>query len=136
MGGEGPKGERPKTLEKNRGKIDVFGRCPEAASLQKACKVAVWRSCCGLEVLRSATWMPYSLQTWIKKASLSFRSTKLGSGSLHVGSNLRSDGLENWKVAKTIVKPLFFEGLRWPKMGPRGLRKVCCAIYSMRVGPF
>ena len=106
-GARWPKGGMPKTL-KNLRKINVFGRFLEATSLQKACKVAVWRSCCGLEGLKRATWMPYWLQTWIKKASLSFRSTKLGSGSLHVGSNLRSDGLDNWKIAKTIVKTMVF----------------------------
>ena len=89
-------------------KINVFGRFLEATSLQKACKVAVWRSCCRLEGLKTATWMPCWLQTWINKASWSFRSTKLGSGSLHVGSNLGSDGLENWKLAKTNVKTIVF----------------------------
>ena len=101
------KAEMQQTL-KNLKKINVFGRFLEATSLQKACKVAVWRSCCGLEGLKTATWMPCWLQTWINKASWSFRSTKLGSGSLHVGSNLGSDGLEIWKLTKTNVKTIVF----------------------------
>ena len=136
LGAQGCQKLRFQKHQKHLRKINVFGRFLEATSLQKTCKVAVWRSCCGLEALKSATWMPYWLQTWIKKASLSFRSTKLGSGSLHVGSNLRSDGLENWKVAKTIVKPWFFEGLRWPKMGPRGLQELSCRILPLFVAPF
>ena len=36
--------ERPKSL-KNQRKINVFGHFLEAQSLQKACKVALWRSC-------------------------------------------------------------------------------------------
>ena len=121
---------------KNLRKINVFGRFLEATSLQKACKVAVWRSCCGLEGLKTATWMTSWLQTWINKASWSFRSTKLGSSSLHVGSNLGSDGLENWKLAKTLVKTIVFEGLRWPKMGPRGLQELSWEILSLCVAPF
>ena len=56
-GARWPKGGMPKTL-KNPRKINVFGRFLEATSLQKACKVAVWRSCCGLEGLKTVTWMP------------------------------------------------------------------------------
>ena len=38
-----------------RGKINVFGCFLEARGLQKACKVAVWRSCCGFDALKRAT---------------------------------------------------------------------------------
>ena len=75
--------------------INVFCRFPEAKSLQKAWKVAVWRSCCGLEGLKRATWMPCWLQVGVNKASYNSKSTKYVPRSLHGGSNLRSDMPEN-----------------------------------------
>ena len=54
--------------QQNLRKINVFGRILEAKSLQKACKVALWRSSCGLEGLKKATWMPSWLQTWLNTA--------------------------------------------------------------------
>ena len=85
-----------------------FCRFPEAKSLQKAWKVVVWGSCCGLETSKRATWMPRWLQVGVNKASYNSKSTKHVPGSLHVGSNLGSDGLENWKSAKTRVKTIVF----------------------------
>ena len=101
----------------------------EAGSLLQACKGAVWRSCWWLEGLETATWMPSWLQRWISKANLNIGSTKFVSGSLHVGGNLRSYGQENLKLAKRLVKPLCFEGPRWPSIGPTW-------IYSMSLSHF
>ena len=56
-----------KTLQNLR-EINVFGRFPEAKSFQKAWKVAVWRSCCGLENVKRATWMPSWLQDGLGRA--------------------------------------------------------------------
>ena len=42
-----------------------------ADSLQKTCKVAIWRSSCGLEGLKTATWMPCWLQDGLERAKLS-----------------------------------------------------------------
>ena len=92
---------------KTRGN-QVFGRFLEATGLQKTCKVAAWRSCCRLEASKTATWMPCWLRVGIKKASYNSKSTKHVPGSLHVGSNLKSDGLENWKLSKNIVKTIVF----------------------------
>ena len=100
--GRWPKAEFSKTSNNLR-KINVFGRFLEARSLQEACKVALWSSCCGLEGLKKATWMPSWLQTWLNKGRSCLRSPKHGSGSLHLGNNLISDGLGNWKIAKTIT---------------------------------
>ena len=108
----------------------------EAGSLQKACKGAVWRSCWWLEGLETATWMPSWLQRWISKANLNKKSTKFVSGSLHVGGNLRSYGQENRKLAKRLVKPVFFEGPRWPSIGPRRPQELSCKIFPLIVVPF
>ena len=84
----------PKTFTDPR-EIIVFGRFLEAKSLRKAFNVVVWRSCCGLEGLKRATWMPRWLQVGVNKASYNSKSTKYVPRSLHGGSNLRSDMLEN-----------------------------------------
>ena len=63
------------------GEMMVFGCFWEARGLQKACKVAVWRSCCGSDASKRATCMLCWLQAWITKGSWNFRSTKLASGS-------------------------------------------------------
>ena len=39
----------------------------------KACKVAVWRPCCGLENVKRATWMPSWLQDGLGRAKVSPR---------------------------------------------------------------
>ena len=62
----------PKHL-KNLGKIKVVGRFLKATSLQKACKLVVWRSCCGLEGLKRAAWMSSWLQDGLGSAKLSPR---------------------------------------------------------------
>ena len=108
----------------------------EAGSLQKACKGAVWRSCWWLEGLETATWMPSWLQRWISKANLNKKSTKFVSGSLHVGGNLRSYGQENRRLAKRLVKNMFFEGPGWPIIGPRRLQELSCRMLSLCGAPF
>ena len=62
---------------KNQGEINVFGRFLEASSLEEACKVAVWRSCCGLEALKTATWMSRWLQDELESAKSSPRWPKI-----------------------------------------------------------
>ena len=64
------KAEMTKT-SKNQWKINVFGRFLEAKSFQKACNVVVWRSSCGLEGLKTATWVPSWLQDGLERAKLS-----------------------------------------------------------------
>ena len=120
----------------NQWKINVFGPSPSTKSLQKTCKAAVWRSCCGLEASKTATWMPCWLRVGINKASYNFNSYKHLVEGLYVGSNLRSEGLENWKLSKKRVKPMFFQGPKCPEMGPRGLQELFCAIYPLCGGPF
>ena len=56
-----------KILRKNNGLCRFIG----ASCLQKGCKLVVWRSCCGLETLPRATWMPSWLQNWLGRAKLS-----------------------------------------------------------------
>ena len=59
---------RPEAANKKQSEIIVFGRFLGARSLQKACKVVVWRSCCGLEGLKTAAWMPSWLQDGLERA--------------------------------------------------------------------
>ena len=81
--------------------------------------MVLWRSCCGLEGLKRTTWTPCWLRVGINKASWSFRSAKHVSESLHAESNLRSDVLENRKLAKTIVKTIVFSRPQVLQDGPR-----------------
>ena len=106
----------------------VFGRFLEVKSLRRACKVVLWRSCCGLEGLKRATWTPCWLRVGINKASWSFRSAKHVSESLHAETNLRSDVLENRKfppkkkTQNQIEKRLFFQCHEGPRRAQDGLK--------------
>ncbi len=54
-------------LKKQR-ELNVFCQVLGAGNLKKACKVVVWRLCCGLEGLKERTWMPNWLQDWLGRA--------------------------------------------------------------------
>ena len=92
-----PKRLRCQKHRKPYRKLRFFGRFLKVKSLRRACKVVLWRSWCGLEGFKRATWTPCWLRVGINKASWSFRSAKHVSESLHAESNLRSDVLENRK---------------------------------------
>ena len=85
-GARWPKAEMSKTA-KNRRKINVFGRFLEATSLEKACKVAFWRSSCGLEGLKTASWMTSWLQDGLERAKSSPRWPKMAPRSGQKGDD-------------------------------------------------
>ena len=62
---------------KNHLKINIFCRFLGARSFRKSCKVAVRRSCCGLEGWKRAAWKPSWLQDGVEGAKLSPRWPKL-----------------------------------------------------------
>ena len=67
LGVQGGQELRCQKHQNNQRKFSVFGRVLGARNLQEACKVALWRSSCGLEGLKTATWMPSWLQDGLNK---------------------------------------------------------------------
>ena len=67
LGVQGGQELRCQKHQNNQRKFSVFGRVLGARNLQEACKVALWRSSCGLEGLKTATWKSSWLLTWFNK---------------------------------------------------------------------
>ena len=78
LGVQSGNGLRYTKLLKNLRKTNGFCRFLGASCLQKGCKLVVWRSCCGLEALPRATWMPSWLQDWLGRAKLAEVGPKMG----------------------------------------------------------
>ena len=68
-----PKRLRCQKHQKPYRKLRLFVRCLKVKSLRRACKVVVWRSWCGLEGFKRATWTPCWLRVGINKASWSLK---------------------------------------------------------------
>ena len=127
---------------KNQRKINDFGRFHRPGDHQKACKVAVRRSCCGLEGSKTATWMANWLQDRLGRAKLSPKWPKLAPRWPQEGSKKYLAGFSRWSppLFGPILDPSWaISGPPWAFLGgPRGpleaYRELRRAVVSMICG--
>ena len=121
-----PKAEMSKAA-KNLRKINVFGRVLEATSLEKGFNVAFWRSSCGLEGLKTASWMTSWLQDGLERAKSSPRWPKMAPRWPQEGSKKYLAGF--CRCLSPLFGPILGPswahlGLSWALLGPsRGVQE-------------